>query len=162
VAQSAAQIASGAPIEFVCDLLSGPNAAEVCCPVHVAGTREVVAGDPVVAEVLLSILAAAGQSLVSGTPAAEIFEPIARSIQSAFPGGEFPHHGGHGLGLGSFEYPHLIPTDDTPLESWMVVAVEPGVYFPGRLGARVENVFIVTPNGGTELRAAFGRSDGRA
>ena len=35
-----------------------------------------------------------------------------------------------------------------------------GVYFPGRYGARVENVFIVTPDGGLELRRAFGVSDG--
>ena len=34
-AQSAAQVASGGPIEFVCDLLSGPNGADVCCPIHV-------------------------------------------------------------------------------------------------------------------------------
>ncbi len=30
-AQAAAQIASGGPIEFVCDLLSGRNTAKVCC-----------------------------------------------------------------------------------------------------------------------------------
>jgi Xaa-Pro aminopeptidase len=34
----------------------------------------------------------------------------------------------------------------------MVIAVEPGVYFPGRYGARVENVFVVAPEGGVELR----------
>ena len=38
----------------------------------------------------------------------------------------------------------------------MVIAVEPGVYVPGRFGARVENVFIVTPEGGVELRDAMG------
>ncbi len=43
----------------------------------------------------------------------------------------------------------------------MVFAVEPGVYVPGRYGARVENVFVVTPAGGVELRAALGR-DARA
>ncbi len=41
----------------------------------------------------------------------------------------------------------------------MVLALEPGVYFPGRFGARVENVFVVTPEGGVELREAFGRRD---
>ena len=45
-AQSAAQIAYGGPIEFVCDLLSGPNTAEVCCPIHVAGRRTLEAGRP--------------------------------------------------------------------------------------------------------------------
>ena len=34
----------------------------------------------------------------------------------------------------------------------MVLAVEPGVYFPGHYGARVENVFVVTQAGGVELR----------
>jgi Xaa-Pro aminopeptidase len=37
----------------------------------------------------------------------------------------------------------------------MVIALEPGVYFPGRFGARVENVFVVTPEGGVELREAL-------
>jgi Xaa-Pro aminopeptidase len=186
-AQSAAQVASGAPIEFVCDLLSGPNTAEVCCPIHVAGTRAVVAGDAVVADVvvrsrgywgdtaethnvagnaelgemrteLLSVLRAAGDLLAPGATGVEVFGAIDKRIKSAFPDGEFPHHGGHGLGLGSFDDPHLIPTDATPFEPWMVIAVEPGVYFPGRIGARVENVFVVTQGGGVELRAAFGEA----
>ena len=38
-AQSTAQIATGGPIEFSRAVLSGPTTAEVCCPVHVAGTR---------------------------------------------------------------------------------------------------------------------------
>jgi Xaa-Pro aminopeptidase len=38
----------------------------------------------------------------------------------------------------------------------MLIALEPGVYFPGRIGARVENVFVVTPGGGVELRDAMG------
>ncbi len=52
-AQSTAQIASGEPIEFVCDLLSGPNTAEVCCPIHVAGRRIVEDGDPLIADVVV-------------------------------------------------------------------------------------------------------------
>jgi Xaa-Pro aminopeptidase len=34
--------------------------------------------------------------------------------------------------------------------------VEPGIYFDGRNGARVENIFLVTPDGGLELRKAMG------
>jgi len=180
-AQAAAQIASGAPIEFTCDLLSGPNTAEVCCPIHVAGTRVVEAGDVVIADVvvrsngywgdtaethavgasaegaearalLLDVLEEARMMLVPGATGSSIFAHVHGRIVQAFPDGELPHHAGHGLGLGSFEDPHLIPSDDTPLESGMVIAVEPGVYFPGRYGARVENVFVVTPAGGVELR----------
>ena len=46
-----------------------------------------------------------------------------------------------------------------PFEPWMVLAVEPGVYVEGRYGARVENVFVVTPEGGVELRAALAAAD---
>ncbi len=183
-AQSTAQIASGGPIEFLCDLLSGPNTAEVCCPIHVAGTRALEANDPVVADIvvrtggywgdsaethvagengdaamararLLEFLELARQELVPGATGAEVFANMHGRITAAFPGGEFPHHGGHALGLTSFEDPHLIPSDTTPFEPWMVLAVEPGVYFPGHSGARVENVFVVTPEGGVELRAAM-------
>ena len=203
-AQAAAQIASGAPIEFTCDLLSGPNTADVCCPIHVAGTRVVEAGDVVIADVvvrsngywgdsaethavgtsdegakaralLLDVLEEARTMLVPGAKGSSVFEHVHTRIVEAFPGGELPHHAGHGLGLGAFEDPHLIPSDDTPLEPGMVIAVEPGVYFPGagnvggkaadvrpedrvasgdpgRYGARVENVFVVAREGGVELR----------
>jgi Xaa-Pro aminopeptidase len=105
---------------------------------------------------LLAIREQARGELRSGTTGADVFGAMRQRILDAFPGGEFPHHGGHALGLTSFEDPHVIPSDRTPLESWMVIAVEPGVYFPGRWGARVENVFVVTPGGGVELRDAMG------
>jgi Xaa-Pro aminopeptidase len=184
-AQSAAQIAHGEPIEFLADLLAGVDTAEVCCPIRIAGRHAAQPGDPVIADVvvradgywgdtaethlaganaeveevratLLRILELARTELVPGTTGAAVFRAMEARIAEAFPGGEFPHHGGHALGLTSFEDPHLIPSDETPLESWMVIAVEPGVYFPGRFGARVENVFIVTPGGGVELRDAMG------
>jgi len=188
-AQSAAQLAAGQPIEFVCDLLSGPNSADVCCPIHVAGRRQVEEDDPVIADVvvrtngywgdsaethvaganpeaeaarseLLDALEAARVSLVPGATGSEIFRAMKERVESTFPGGELPHHGGHALGLTGFEDPHLIPSDHTPFEPGMVLAVEPGVYFPGRFGARVENVFLVTDEGGVELRKAMGRADG--
>jgi Xaa-Pro aminopeptidase len=184
-ALAAAQVAGGGPIEFLTDLLSGPNTAEVCCPIHVAGRRTVDEGDPVVADIalrwngyfgdtaethsvgsspdaeaaratLLEILADFGRRLVPGAKGSDLFRDMSQRITDAFGGGEFPHHGGHALGVTSFEDPHVIPADDTPLESWMVIALEPGVYFPGRYGARVENVFVVTPEGGVELRDALG------
>jgi Xaa-Pro aminopeptidase len=183
-ALSAAQTAHGSPIEFTTDLLSGPKTADVCCPIHVASPRVVEAGEPVVADIalgangywadsaethvaghnaevskfrstLLEILAYSADLLVPGNTGADIYRSVSRRILDTFPGGEFPHHVGHGLALSGFEDPHLIPSDHTPLENWMVLAVEPGIYFPGGIGARVENLFIVTPDGGVELRDAF-------
>jgi Xaa-Pro aminopeptidase len=183
-ALGAAQNVNGGPIEFLCDLLSGPKTADVCCPIHIAGPRVVRDGEAVIADValgaqgywgdsaethmsgrndevsemrsaLLAILAKASAELATGNTGAAIFDATKRRILETFPGGEFPHHGGHALGLSAFEDPHLIPSDETPLESWMVMAIEPGVYFPGRVGARVENVYVVTPDGGVELRDAM-------
>ena len=34
-AHSVAQLAFGEPVEFVADVLAGPNAAQVCCPVAI-------------------------------------------------------------------------------------------------------------------------------
>lgn len=191
-AQSQAQIAHGGPIEFLCDLLSGPNTAEVCCPIHVAGRRRVETGDPVVADIviradgywgdsaethavgggstdagavrgrLLEILDDASRALVPGATGAELFAQISEAILADFPDGEFPHHGGHGIGLGNFEDPHIRPGDELPFAEGMVLAVEPGVYFPGRFGARVEKIFVVTSRGGLELREAVRESVGAA
>jgi Xaa-Pro aminopeptidase len=183
-ALSAAQTAHGAPIEFTTDLLSGPKTAEVCCPIHVASPRVVQPGEPVVADIalgaggywgdsaethivgenaevselrakLLEILADSASLLRPENTGAQIYANVSKQILDAFPAGEFPHHVGHGLALSAFEDPHLIPSDHTPLENWMVLAVEPGIYFLGGVGARVENLFIVTPDGGIELREAF-------
>jgi Xaa-Pro aminopeptidase len=184
-ALSTAQNANGYPIEFLCDLLSGPKTADVCCPIHIASPRVVEDGEGVVADIvvsahgywgdsaethtvgandeiaqmraaLLEILAQAASELRTGNTGAAIFEAMRARIEKTFPGGEFPHHGGHGLALTAFEDPHIIPSDNMPLENWMLIAIEPGVYFPGRVGARVENVYIVTPGGGVELRDALG------
>lgn len=184
-ALSAAQTAHGSPIEFTTDLLSGPKTADVCCPIHIASPRILQPGEHVVADIalgaggywgdsaethivgdsdeatrlrstLLDILTDSARMLRPGVTGAEIYDTVSRRILDTFPGGEFPHHVGHGLALSGFEDPHLIPSDHTPLENWMVMAVEPGVYFPGGIGARVENLYIVTPDGGVELRDAFG------
>jgi Xaa-Pro aminopeptidase len=180
---SAAQLAGGEPIAFLADLLSGPRTADVCAPIRVAGRRRLAAGDAVVADLvvglrgywgdtaetlvagtnaavesvraeLLEILDHTAQLLTPGRTGADVYAAMRAEIAASFPDGEFPHHGGHGVGLSSFEDPHMIPGDTTPLEAGMVIALEPGVYFAGRFGARTEKMFVVRPDGGSELRQA--------
>ena len=183
-ALATAQNLNGSPIEFTTDLLSGPMTGSVCSPIHIPSSRVIEDGDPVIADIvvgargywgdtaethivgandeasriragLLEILARGAQELRPGNTGAAIFEAMRARIEEAFPGGEFPHHAGHALALTAFEDPHMIPSDHTPLENWMLIALEPGVYYDGRIGGRVENVFIVTPDGGVELRDAL-------
>ncbi len=182
---SLAQNINGSPIEFLCDLLSGPNTAHAYSPIHVPGPRTVNSGDVVLADIvigangyygdsaethvsddheaaaqtragLVEILNGAATELRPGNTGAHVFSHMQGRILDAFPDGEFFHYGGHGLGLGMFDEPYITPTGTTEFENWMVIALEPGVYFPGRLGARVENLYVVTPDGGVELRALMG------
>ena len=52
-AQSTAQIAHGEPIEFLADVLSGPDTCEVCCPIRIASDRKVGPGEPLIADVVV-------------------------------------------------------------------------------------------------------------
>ena len=95
--------------------------------------------------------------LRSGATGAQVFGAMRDRILAIRPDGEFPHHGGHGVGLSVFDDPHVIPSDEQRLENWMVLALEPGIYLPGQFGVRRENLFLVTPDGGVELTQAVSR-----
>jgi Xaa-Pro aminopeptidase len=69
-------------------------------------------------------------------------------LDDAVEGGVFPHHTGHGVGLRAHEPPYLIPGSQDVLRVGDVICVEPGLYFPGRGGLRLEEVFLVTDDGG--------------
>ncbi|MBZ0291627.1 MAG: Xaa-Pro peptidase family protein [Anaerolineae bacterium] len=62
----------------------------------------------------------------------------------------YPHHTGHGVGVSGHETPRIVPYNDEVLEAGMVIMLEPGVYFPGKTGVRVEDGMLVT-NDGAEL-----------
>jgi Xaa-Pro aminopeptidase len=70
-------------------------------------------------------------------------------------GDAFGHSLGHGLGLEVHEAPRLAPNSEAPLPAHAVVTVEPGVYFPGWGGVRLEDDVYLGPAGAERL------SDGR-
>jgi Xaa-Pro aminopeptidase len=60
---------------------------------------------------------------------------------------KFIHRTGHGLGLDIHEEPWIQAGNRIPLQAGMVFSVEPGVYVPGKLGIRVEDIVTVTAEG---------------
>jgi Xaa-Pro aminopeptidase len=72
-------------------------------------------------------------------------------IEDAGYGDHFIHRTGHGIGLETHEEPYIVAGSELPLEPGMAFSVEPGIYLPGRFGARIEDIVVCTENGGERL-----------
>ncbi len=59
----------------------------------------------------------------------------------------FVHRTGHGIGLSVHEEPYIVAGNTLSLQEGMAFSVEPGIYFPGRWGARIEDIVVVTADG---------------
>lgn len=95
--------------------------------------------------------ALAFDSVRPGVTTAEL-DRIARShIAAAGYGDAFLHRLGHGIGLDGHEPPYLVAADETPLEEGMSFSIEPGIYLEGKFGVRIEDLVIVTADGGRRL-----------
>ena len=67
---------------------------------------------------------------------------------------EILHSFGHGVGLDVHEEPVLSARYETKLKKNMVLAVEPGVYIPGKFGIRVEDTILINKNDSSYLTKA--------
>ncbi len=63
----------------------------------------------------------------------------------------FVHRTGHGIGLSVHEEPYIVAGNSLPLQEGMAFSIEPGIYFPGQWGARIEDIVIVTADGAVSM-----------
>lgn len=85
----------------------------------------------------------------------ESVDGAARDIIAAAGYGEyFVHRTGHGIGVETHEEPYIVAGNAEPLEEGMTFSVEPGIYLPGRHGARIEDIVCCVAGGGRRLNNA--------
>jgi Xaa-Pro aminopeptidase len=153
---------------------SGPNGAS---PHHETGARVLQPGDAVVVDiggtragycsdvtrdyaigqvpegyaelhaVLEDAQEAAVQAVRPGVTAASIDAAARGPITDAGYGELFVHRTGHGIGVEEHEEPWIVAGNDLVLAAGMAFSVEPGIYVPGRYGARIEDIVVVTDDG---------------
>lgn len=86
-----------------------------------------------------------------GVTAAEIDAVARKSLTAAGYGEYFIHRTGHGIGLSTHEEPFIMAGNELKLEPGMAFSIEPGVYLPGEFGMRLEDIMIVTEDGGESV-----------
>jgi Xaa-Pro aminopeptidase len=69
-------------------------------------------------------------------------------------GDYFVHRLGHGIGLDEHEDPYLSGDNDLSLEAGSAFSIEPGIYIPGKMGARIEDIVFLDEAGVRSLNQA--------
>ena len=82
-----------------------------------------------------------------GVTFAEIDLTARRIIEEAGYGEYFTHRLGHQIGLEDHEPGDVSSTHDEPVQVGQCFSIEPGIYLPGEMGVRIEDLLIVTEDG---------------
>lgn len=117
-----------------------------CCRTVVVGGKP----DPRQADALAAVAEALDKALDAVRPGRAVREAAFAACRAlARHGFDLVHDLGHGVGLEIHEEPRIaIDVDpETVFQPGMVVALEPGVYFPGWGGVRIEELVAVTTTG---------------
>jgi len=85
-----------------------------------------------------------------GITVGEVDSAARKVLQKAGFARYFTHSTGHGVGLEIHESPRVAEGQREVLQSGMVITIEPGVYFAGKWGIRIEDMVVVT-GGGCEV-----------
>ena len=120
------------------------------------GTRTFATGEPgerarEVYETVREAQAAALAAVKAGARAEDIDTVAREPIGAAGHGERFGHGLGHGVGLEVHEEPRVSQRSEDVLAAGEVVTIEPGVYLPGELGVRIEDLVVVSTDGHRNL-----------
>ncbi|MBU1672468.1 MAG: Xaa-Pro peptidase family protein [Actinobacteria bacterium] len=98
-------------------------------------------------DAVLDALSAAIDVLEPGIRASAVDAEARRVLEERGLAERFEHGLGHGVGLEAHEKPSLSLLSRDVLEPGMVFTLEPGVYFEGEFGVRVEEMVLLTGEG---------------
>ncbi len=98
-------------------------------------------------DVLQAAQAAAVNHVRPGVTCESVDEAGRAVLRAAGLGDHFIHRIGHGIGLETHEDPYMVAGNTTLVEPGFAFSVEPGVYFSGRHGARIEDIVVCTDTG---------------
>ena len=120
------------------------------------GTRTFATGDPgdsarEVYELVRQAQAEALNAVAAGLGGEDLDGVARKAIEAAGHGERFGHGLGHGVGLEIHEAPRISQRSEDVLQAGEVVTIEPGVYLPGELGVRIEDLVVVTSDGHRNL-----------
>src|SRR4029077_1100222 len=82
-----------------------------------------------------------------GVTVGEVDAAARKVLRKARLGRYFTHSTGHGVGLEIHEAPRVAAGQKEVLKAGMVITIEPGVYFPGKWGVRIEDMVAVNESG---------------
>jgi Xaa-Pro aminopeptidase len=98
-------------------------------------------------EAVLEAQLAAMAAVRPGVSVGEVDGAARKVLRKRGLGRYFTHSTGHGVGLEIHEAPRVAAGQKTVLQPGMVITIEPGVYFPGKWGVRIEDMVTVTARG---------------
>ncbi|MEY2590017.1 MAG: hypothetical protein QOJ67_2001 [Acidimicrobiaceae bacterium] len=104
--------------------------------------------------VLYEAQQAAVDAATVGTPCEDVDGVARRIITEGGYGPQFFHRTGHGIGIEEHEDPYIVGGNCTALAPGHAFSVEPGIYFAGRWGARLEDIVVAAESGPDNLNDA--------
>jgi Xaa-Pro aminopeptidase len=104
--------------------------------------------------VLVAAQEAGVRAATVGMPCEEVDAAARGVIAGAGYGEYFVHRVGHGIGTEAHEDPYMVAGNSLALEPGHAFSIEPGIYFPGRYGMRLEDIVVATHDGPLRLNNA--------